>query len=131
MLLPTDQFHIFCHINISNTRKHGDSCVGCKIYNQARKFVAHSATNYMSDYWSGRVYDYELKSFETLQTQGDDKSYYMLSLSHTLKELFFIESSRRLSDFYVMITEFFKYYLIKVRVPISRYGSFFVLICLL
>lgn len=42
----------------------------------------------MSDYWSGRVYDYELKSFETLQTQGDDKSYYMLSLSHTLKELF-------------------------------------------
>lgn len=123
-VIPTDNFISFCHINISNTRKHGDSCVGCKIYNQARKFVAHSATNYMSDYWSGRVYDYELKSFETLQTQGDDKSYYMLSLSHTLKELFSLNQAGDCQTFYVMITEFFKYLSDKSSSTNLRYGSF-------
>lgn len=123
-VIPTDNFISFCHINISNTRKHGDSCVGCKIYNQAKKFVVHSATNYMSDYWSKRVCEYEPKSFETLQTQGDEKSYYMLSLSHTLKELFTLNKAGDCQTFYVMITEFFQYLSDTSSCTNLKYGSF-------
>lgn len=108
-VIPTKNFISFCHINVSNIRIQGDSCVGCKTYNQAKKFAKHSATNYIADFWGKKVCDYESKSFETLSDRGDDKSYYMLSLSHVLKELFELNQSGDAQTYYDMITDFFLY----------------------
>lgn len=124
-VIPTDNFISFCHINVSNTRKQGDSCVGCKIHNQVKKFAAHSATNYMADFWSEKVHEYEPKSFETLENLKDDKSYYMLVLSHVLKDLFSLNQAGNSQTFYVMITDFFIYLSNKGKSTKCVYLSFF------
>lgn len=108
-VIPRENFISFCHINVSNTRKQGDSCVGCKIHSQAMRLAEHSATDYMADYWSNKAYNYAPKSFEKLDNDGTEESHCMLVLSHALKELFALNFVGDGSTYYAMITEFFLY----------------------
>ena len=64
--IEPENFLSFCHIDISNTRKHGDSCVSCKLLTSAERFMRRSTTVFSSNYWSDKVKDYGPVSFENI-----------------------------------------------------------------
>lgn len=107
---PTSKFHSFCHINVSNTRKQGDSCLGCKMLLEARKLSRISATHYSAEYWSKKIVDYKAESFEKVEEKDDLRSYYMIMLSHILNGVFVGNSLQNEDKYYFMIKTIFKYF---------------------
>ncbi|MCL2501216.1 MAG: hypothetical protein FWE90_12910 [Defluviitaleaceae bacterium] len=48
-------FHSFTQLNISNMRTYGDSCVGCKLHNDAKRYFSNAATKGESVYWEKKI----------------------------------------------------------------------------
>jgi hypothetical protein len=71
---PGKNYLSFCNINISNMRKQGDSCVGCKLENEARHLLKRSSTRSFYAYWAKKSSDYHHKMFEDLQKNDDLKN---------------------------------------------------------
>ncbi len=107
---PTNKFHSFCHIDVSNTRKQGDSCIGCKLLLDAKKLLTISATHYSSDYWSKKIVEYQATSFDKIDDKADKCSYYMMILSHILNCLFKSNPSQNEDIYYKIIISVFKYF---------------------
>lgn len=90
-ILPKENFYAFCKINISSMRKHGDSCVCCKLKNQAHRLYNRSSTQYASNYWKSKINKLEEKPFETLNNENCDetnnkKAYLRMIFSHLIKD---------------------------------------------
>lgn len=90
-ILPKENFYAFCKINISSMRKHGDSCVCCKLKNQAHRLYNRSSTQYSSNYWKSKINKLEEKPFETLNNEICDetsskKAYLRMIFSHLIKD---------------------------------------------
>lgn len=85
---PKDNFLAFLHIDVSNTRTYGDSCIGCKLEQNAMKLYKRSATRKMSCYWSDKLSHYAKKAYDNkkqMETIDKEKSYRMLLFSHILQ----------------------------------------------
>lgn len=61
---PGRQFHAYAELNISNIRTYGDSCVPCKLQQEARLHYQNAATKSVSEYW-------ERKSIVRTETHFD------------------------------------------------------------
>lgn len=59
-------FHSFVHIDVSNVRTQGDSCVGCKIEKNARKLFKRSTTRVQAEYWAKELYNHRKIAFDNL-----------------------------------------------------------------
>ena len=69
-------FHAYVNVDISAMRVFGDSCVPCKLQEEARAFYKKAATPSVSAYWENKVYDRRCVSFDNvkemdLMTQED------------------------------------------------------------
>lgn len=87
---PERNFLAFIHIDISNVRTHGDSCIGCKLEQDAMKLYKRSATRNMASYWYRKLYDYRKKAYDNkkeIAEIGKEKSYRMLLFSHVLQNV--------------------------------------------
>ena len=87
---PKRNFIAFLHIDISNVRTHGDSCIGCKLEQNAMKLYKRSATQYMASYWYQKLYDYRKKAYdnrEDISKIENERSYRMLLFSHVLQNV--------------------------------------------
>ena len=83
-------FVSFLHIDVSNTRTHGDSCIGCKLEQDAKKMFKRSATRNMAHYWSEKLRDYEKKEYDNkdkIAKIDKKKSYRMLVFSHVMQNI--------------------------------------------
>ena len=60
-------FHAYVNVNISSMRMFGDSCVPCKIQEEARVFYKKAATPSVSAYWENKVYDRRCVSFDNVK----------------------------------------------------------------
>lgn len=92
-ILPKGNFYAFCKINIPSMRKHGDSCVCCKLKNQAQRLYNRSSTQFSSNYWKSKIDKLEEKPFETIiaTEHGEErrkKSYLYTIFSHLIKDFF-------------------------------------------
>lgn len=89
---PLHNFMSFLHIDVSNVRTHGDSCVGCKLEQDAKKLYKRSATRNMAMYWQQKLFDYRKKAYdsktEIASIRKDEKSYGMLLFCHVLQNVF-------------------------------------------
>lgn len=87
---PEQNFMSFLHIDVSNIRTHGDSCIGCKLEQDAERMYKRSATKNMALYWSGKVADYKKKAYDSrndLMTIEKEKSYRRLLFAHILQNI--------------------------------------------
>lgn len=92
---PGVNFHAFCDIHISNMRRHGDSCVGCKLKNSASNMYKRSATRSSCYYWYNKQKRHDERHFDEIE-KGESKTYMgysgieaysRLIISHILKNL--------------------------------------------
>ncbi len=88
-ILPHENYHAFCHLDISNIRRQGDSCIGCKLKKSANRLYKRSATQYSSNYWANKVKKYKENIFEKAifdnKNSENNTSYLRAMLSHITK----------------------------------------------
>lgn len=83
-------FLSFLHIDVSNTRTHGDSCIGCKLEQDAEKMFKRSATRNIAHYWSEKMRDYQKKEYDNrskIALIDKKKSFRMLLFSHVMQNI--------------------------------------------
>lgn len=87
---PEQNFMSFLHVDVSNTRTHGDSCIGCKLEQNAKIMYKRSATKSMAFYWSQKLSDYRKKPYDSREDIAKikkEKSYRMLVFAHVLQNV--------------------------------------------
>jgi len=85
---PEHNFLSFLHVDVSNVRTHGDSCIGCKLEQDARRLYKRSATRNMAFYWSRKTDDYRKKAYDNREDIAGiekEKSYQRLLFAHVLQ----------------------------------------------
>lgn len=87
---PKQNFLSFLHVDVSNTRTYGDSCIGCKLKQNAEIMYKRSATKSMAFYWSQKLNDYRKKAYDSREDIAEidkEKSYRMLLFAHVLQNV--------------------------------------------
>ena len=87
-----NDFISFVHIDISSMRTQGDSCVGCKLQQDAKKLFKRSSTKELANYWA--IKNYSLRSIDfdnsvELKEYKENLSYERLVFSHIAQNVIF------------------------------------------
>ncbi len=91
-----NDFYSFVHVDISNMRTQGDSCVGCKLKQDAIRLFKRSATRNIEKYWSNKIRSYvpvrydERKKVKNFQTKD---AYKRLVISHIAQNVIFNDNN--------------------------------------
>lgn len=108
-------FHAFCHIDISNMRKQGDSCICCKIMENSQKFFRKSATKTLANYWANKSVNLREISFDKIEQdfpkEKIKESYLMLAMSHIVKNCLKINASHSIDKYYEIIISLFEFFI--------------------
>jgi len=87
---PQNNFLSFCHINISNMRKQGDSCVGCKLEREAKHLFKRSSTRSLANYWAKKTGDYNPVMFDNtdeIKKYSGWKAFVRMLITHVIENL--------------------------------------------
>ncbi|WP_293973433.1 hypothetical protein [uncultured Ruminococcus sp.] len=104
-----DNYHTYCHIDISNMRKQGDSCTCCKYKEEVKSLFRKSATNSLARYWRDKCINLEEISFDKISdnSEKNDISYLRLVLSHIVKNILKARPLENKLDIIINIFDFF------------------------
>lgn len=94
-------FLSFVHIDISNVRTQGDSCIGCKLEKNAWRMYKRSATNALAEFWGDKIEKYSVKPYDDeskLKNIDRDDSYNRLVISHCLQNILVKKSNMSESE---------------------------------
>lgn len=83
-------FLSFLHIDVSNVRTQGDSCIGCKLEQNARRMFKRSATRRQAAYWANKIKSYRSIAYDDKKEMGKidtNKSFKNLLVSHVLQNV--------------------------------------------
>ncbi len=83
-------FHSFVHIDVSNVRTQGDSCVGCKVEKNARKLFKRSTTRVQAEYWAKELYEHRKIAFDNLneiENINRKQSFNFMMIYHVLQNV--------------------------------------------
>ena len=70
---PDKNFHAYVELHISAMRTFGDSCIPCKLKQEAMQYYKKAATKSISEYWEQKVYDRECVPFDQIDASDSDK----------------------------------------------------------
>lgn len=107
-------FHSYVHIDISNMRVHGDSCVGCKLQKDAAKLFKKSASRITASYWANKYQRLQAVDYDDLSNMEKLKeemhAYERLILSHIIQNYIFNDGilSRKKGEYYDSILFLFE-----------------------
>jgi len=89
VLRPSENFLAFCRINISNMRKQGDSCIGCKLKFESESLFKRSSTRSFANYWAKKTQDYTPQLFNKIDKENHDKAkaFIRLLLTHAFTSI--------------------------------------------
>jgi len=85
-----NNFLSFCNINISNVRKQGDSCVGCKLEREAKYLLKRSSTRSLANHWANKSESFSPVMFDDVSkliNHKKGKAYIRLLLTHVFGNL--------------------------------------------
>ena len=88
---PKENFLSFCKVNISNMRKQGDSCVGCKLEYEAKYLFKRSATRSFANYWAKKALEYTPIMYDDTERRkdyGNTKAFVRMLLTHFIESYF-------------------------------------------
>ncbi|MCD8014456.1 MAG: hypothetical protein LUG99_15020 [Lachnospiraceae bacterium] len=83
-----ENFHSFVHVDVSNMRTHGNSCVVCRLRHTVEKMFKCSATKHQAEHWAKKMDDYKEVQYDDLQSLrmiDRDKSYHRITIYHMLQ----------------------------------------------
>lgn len=101
-----EDFHSFLHIDISNMRVHGDSCVGCKLQKNAKKLFKRSASRSAANYWANKYKRLLPIDYDDLDRMSELRhrphAYARLVLSHVAQNYIFKDAitTREKGEYY-------------------------------
>lgn len=107
-------FHSFVHIDISNMRVYGDSCVGCKLQKNAKKLFKRSSSRIMASYWANKYKHFKAVEYDNLDAieagKVESNAYERLILSHISQNYIFYYgiSTREKGQYYDCILLLFE-----------------------
>ena len=119
---PEKNFISFVHIDISNMRVQGDSCVGCKAYQNAEHLLKRSATENAERHWRKQLKNLAVKNFdqdkEILAIESQKNAFRRLVLSHVAQNAIFHENDS-FSETYMIRCLFFsqRYLTVSFQAP--------------
>lgn len=97
-------FHSYLHIDLSNMRTQGDSCVACKLKNNAETLLKRSATYNIAKHWENKAKKYLVQPYNQHARTGenkDDKAFRKLVLAHITQNVLFHDNAYfRIGDIY-------------------------------
>lgn len=64
---PDQEFHVYAQLAISAMRTFGDSCVPCKLQQEAQRYYKKAATKSISSYWEKKIYDRACIPFDQVE----------------------------------------------------------------
>lgn len=89
-------FLSFLHLDLSNMRIQGDSCVGCKLEMNAKKLLKRSATRKIAKYWSDKAARNQVRGYSKYSTECCDldrsKAFRKLALAHITQNVLFYDN---------------------------------------
>lgn len=118
-------FLSYVHIDVSNMRNQGDSCVGCKLEKQTDRMFKRSPTRKLIKNWTDK--DYRGVAYDNLEKMKDlnnDIAYKRLLISHILQNLIIKEKiCSGIGDVFDIIIELFNYFLkTSDRLAVKKYN---------
>lgn len=97
-------FLSYLHIDLSNMRTQGDSCVVCKLKNNAETLLKRSATQNIAEHWHTKASQYLVHRYNknaSTSRQSDDRAFRKLVLSHISQNVLFHDNVHfELGDIY-------------------------------
>lgn len=85
-----ENFLSFVHIDVSNLRTHGDSCIGCKLEQNAERLRKRSATRSHSIYWTEKSKTYQKIAYDDrkkMDAIDKENAFHRLLVSHVLQNI--------------------------------------------
>jgi len=85
-------FNAFLHIDISNIRTQGDSCVGCKLEKDAIRLFKRSSTDRIAGYWSAKMTEFEAIAYDDKKLTKHyqtEQAFQILLISHISQNVIF------------------------------------------
>ncbi len=120
-------FYSFVHIDISNMRTQGDSCVGCKLQNEAKKMFKRSASRITANYWANKYQRLEPINYDNLEKmeflKNKTYAYERLILSHISQNYIFSDGiiTREKGEYYDCVLYLFENILVSSKNPKKNY----------
>lgn len=106
---PDGHFHAYVELYISNMRSFGDSCVPCKLQQEARRYYQNAATKSISAYWEKKSIHRSSTLFDDaqLRNESSDESYCRMACTH--KATYYLSQARGkdISDYFGALRAFF------------------------
>lgn len=70
---PKHKFHAYAELHISAMRNFGDSCVPCKLQQEAERYYKKAATKSISSYWEKKIHKRACISFDQIEESAQDR----------------------------------------------------------
>ena len=112
---PESNFLSFCHVDVSNMRHKGDSCVGCKTHNDMSRLYERSSTKKLADYWYNKANKQEITNFgkalneQSKNIEYGEAAFKRMVMSHIIRnilQLYRVQSDiGRYYDFLISMTK--------------------------
>lgn len=97
-------FLSYLHIDLSNMRTQGDSCVVCKLKSNAETLLKRSATQNIAEHWHTKVNQYSVCRYNKhvcTHSESDERAFRKLVLSHIAQNVLFRDNEYfELGDIY-------------------------------
>lgn len=69
---PDQEFHAYAQLAISSMRTFGDSCVPCKLQQEAQRYYKKAATKSISSYWEKKIYERACVPFDQVEMNENE-----------------------------------------------------------
>lgn len=97
-------FLSYLHIDLSNMRTQGDSCVACKLKSNAETLLRRSATQNIAQYWYAKANQYTVHRYNKhncADTNASERAFRKLVMAHITQNVFFHDNaSFKLGEIY-------------------------------
>lgn len=113
---PSDNFNAYVDLHISAMRNFGDSCVPCKLQQEAKRYYKKSATKSISSYWENKIFDRQCIKYDLLESnslknhldEDQDEGYMRMICSHRAAYHIRPIQGSSVSSYYLAIKAFFE-----------------------
>lgn len=110
---PGQEFHAYAQLAISAMRTFGDSCVPCKLQQEAQRYYKKAATKSISSYWEKKIYARACVPFDQVEmSENEDieiheEGYKRMICTHRASYYIRPIQGASVSDYFVALRDFF------------------------
>lgn len=110
---PDQEFHAYAQLAISAMRTFGDSCVPCKLQQEAQRYYKKAATKSISSYWEKKIYDRTCVPFDQVEMNENEdiemheEGYQRMICSHRVAHYIRPIQGALVLDYFIALRGFF------------------------